>query len=185
MNQPVAHDFGGTVRRGLRNLRVFSSRDTRPQFWLYMAAVYGAMSIGTFVFFIPPAISLLLGHDPFENGVMLATIVAMVTVLAALLAAAVTRRLHDTGRRGVWGLLPLPPFGLTLAGYWLMIGEPDTNTDGVPLGFGIAYAGSVTYMAGIVIVGVLCALKGTPDSNRYGPATAPPPFMPPPPPAGV
>lgn len=186
MTQPAVHDFGGTVRRGLRNLRVFSGRDTRPQFWLYMAAVYGALSIGTFVFMIPSILSLLLGHDPFENGVMMATILAMAGMLAVLLAAALTRRLHDTGRRGAWALLPIPPFGVTLSGYWLLAGEPDSASGDVPLGFVVVYIGSIVYMAGIVIVGVLCALPGKPGTNRYGPPAALPPvpaqYLPPPPP---
>lgn len=184
MTQPPVHDFGGTVRRGVRHLRVFSGRDTRPQFWLYMAAVYGAMSIGSFVFMIPAVLSLLLGHDPFENGVMGVTILAMAGMLAVLLAAAITRRLHDTGRRGAWALLPVPPFGVTLGGYWLLAGEPDPASGDVPLGFVVAYIGSIVYMAGIVIVGVLCALPGKPGPNRYGPPAAlppPPPFSPPPP----
>ena len=46
--------------------------------------------------------------------------------------------------------------------------------------------GGIVYMAGIVIVGVLCALPDKPGTNRYGPPAAlppaPAPYRPPPPP---
>ena len=186
MMQLAAHDFSGTVRRALRNLRVFSGRDTRPQFWLYMAAVYGATQLSTFVFLIPSAISLLSGHDPFENGVMLASMLAMLAMMTVLLAAAITRRLHDTGRRGAWGSLPLPPLAVYAWGWWRLMRWDESSVDEVPSGFFLIWAAGLLYFAGIAAVIVLCVLPGTAGPNRYGPATAPPPpppppFLPPPP----
>ncbi len=186
MTPPVGYEFGETVRRGLRNLRVFSGRDTRPQFWLYMAAVYGGMQVSTMLFFIPSAVSLALGHDPFANGVMLASMVVMLAAFSAFVAAAITRRLHDTGRRGAWGLLPLPPLAVQLPGMWQIMrlnGSP--ATDELPTGFVLVWLGGLVYFVGIAAVIVLCVLPGTAGPNRYGPATTPPPpppFRPPPPP---
>src|SRR6185312_12908248 len=44
-----------------------------------------------------------------------APMMAMQIVLVLLLAAAVTRRLHDRDRTGLWGLMPLPFMAIGMA----------------------------------------------------------------------
>lgn len=91
-------------------------------------------------------------------------------LLFLLTAAAATRRLHDTGRSGVWTLLPVPflIFGMTqmpdlFAQFGSRVGDP-------PMGqFALIFANNMIYMLCLVVVGVMLALPGNPDANRFGP----------------
>ncbi len=85
-----------------------------------------------------------------------------------LLAAAVTRQLHDTGRTGAWGLAPLP-FGAF--GIWM---QPQVfaRLGSAPLNFELlfaVYVGNVLYLAAIGLVLYRLFGEPTPSDNRFGP----------------
>jgi uncharacterized membrane protein YhaH (DUF805 family) len=85
------------------------------------------------------------------------------------LAAAVTRRLHDTGRAGWWGL---PPLIFLIAGLALFPRMMATmmQSDEAAMGpFFLLFANNVLYMASLVGLIILLALRGTAGPNRYGP----------------
>lgn len=94
----------------------------------------------------------------------------MVLFAVLLLAAAVSRRLHDRNMRAWWGLLPVP---FLTAG---MIGFPILMTDAVSgdepdLGlFGLLFLNNLLYMVALVTLIVLLAQRGTEGPNRFGPA---------------
>jgi uncharacterized membrane protein YhaH (DUF805 family) len=88
-----------------------------------------------------------------------------------LLAAAVTRRLHDRGRRGWWGLAPLPflvvgmtvfprLFKTTLAG--------EMTPDSMRL-FGLMFANNLLYLGSLGLLIFLLAGASQPNANRFGP----------------
>lgn len=98
-------------------------------------------------------------------------------IMICCLAAAVTRRLHDTGRRGWWGLIPLP---FLASGFWLF---PDVMTlvqaphDKLPDNFGSMFAllfiNNVAYIASVITLLVLLCLPGDKNANRFGPPSLP------------
>ena len=105
---------------------------------------------------------------PDLSGFMLAIQVsAAVSVL--MLAAAVTRRLHDTDKSGLFGLLPLPflTTGLTLFPAFFaqsMSGaEPDTG------GFMLLFANNMLYLGLLGLLAFLLARKSSSGDNRFGP----------------
>ena len=110
-----------SVTRGLRLVRRFDGRDTRGQFWPYAGAVVVVVLGVGFVFQLGVLVSsFVTALDPSSSVVPIAFLASTaVGVLAAvsLLAAAVTRRLHDRGYRGWWALAPLT---FLLTGFALM-----------------------------------------------------------------
>lgn len=103
----------------------------------------------------------------FIQSVQISTLVPVL-----LLAAAVARRLHDTGRSGFFGLLPLPflTVGLTLFPRFLAqtMSEvsPDMNR------FAILFANNMLYLALLGLLAFLLARKSSMGDNRFGPPPA-------------
>lgn len=89
-------------------------------------------------------------------------------LLIGLLAAAVSRRLHDTGRSAFWGLLPAPfaftgLFGmLNLIGPIMDGGEPNFGL------FGLMFLNNIAYLAALVTLIVMLAQASSPRANRHG-----------------
>jgi len=105
-------------------------------------------------------------------GPFFATLASMVLACVGLLAAAVSRRLHDSGRRAYWGLMPLPflLFGLTafpaMMTQMTASGEPDLSL------FFLLFFNNLLYMVALVSLIVFLALRGTTGPNRFGPEPA-------------
>lgn len=121
-----------SIRRGLGNARRFSGRDTRRQFWPYAIFLFLASTALTYVAMIPELMRMMTGIvelveraqrdqiagragpqafppeliPDFESTMIWSAVLTGIAIV--LLAAAVTRRLHDRGWRGYWGLIPLP-----------------------------------------------------------------------------
>lgn len=85
-----------------------------------------------------------------------------------LLAAAVSRRLHDSGRSGFWGLMPVP---FLATGMILMPGlmrsamseaEPDMSL------FGLLFINNGLYFLALVTLIVLLCLPTKAGANRHG-----------------
>lgn len=101
---------------------------------------------------------------------------------AALLAAAIIRRLHDTGRTGFWILLPLP-FGAyaTYAIYGLFSKlpvffeiEPQQAAVFIFLSeFALAFISAMLWLAALIVLIILLCGRGTPGPNRFGPPPVP------------
>lgn len=96
----------------------------------------------------------------------------IVGLAIALLAASVSRRLHDIGRRGWWGLLPVPFLAFGMIAFPIMIRDITTNpTPNLGLFFAI-FASNVVYMLALATLVVLLCLRGAPGPNRFGEAPA-------------
>jgi uncharacterized membrane protein YhaH (DUF805 family) len=192
----------GAIRHGLANLLRFSGRDARTQFWLYAAFVYLVAQAVTMLAMAPAMARMFtmsieqgqragaagpdaIGRTMQENlaatfsmmSDILYVTVAIGVLAVLLLAAAVARRLHDSGRSGAWGLVPLP---FLLAGFILMhrffaaIGRPGFEADPLNQGaFMMMMANNLIYLCLLVLLIVLLAQAGTPGENRYGPPPAP------------
>lgn len=104
-----------------------------------------------------------------DLGPFFAIMAAMVLTTISLLAAAVSRRLHDSGRRAFWGLMPVPflLFGVTA---FPMIISRFMASDTPNLGlFFLLFFNNVIYLVALVSLIILLALRGTRGPNRFGP----------------
>lgn len=92
-----------------------------------------------------------------------------------LLAAAVVRRLHDSGRGGWWGALPLPflVIGLVVMlhvfGTMGRIAEPGFVPPFLP--FVVLFANNMLYLGMLALLIVQLCRPSDPDANRFGPPT--------------
>jgi uncharacterized membrane protein YhaH (DUF805 family) len=179
-----------------RRLLDFSGRESRASFWPYTAVVFAITMVGGMAVMLPGMMDMfdrmqqfaidnpdqatitqgpghysitIEGHHPElmpDLGAMVGGIAFVSVVAIALLAAAVTRRLHDRGSRGLWGLLPVP---FLFSGFYLMprmfrMSEPDMEL------FGLLFANNAVYLASLGFLAYLLASPGNPDANRFGPA---------------
>lgn len=188
------------LRHQLTSLHRFSGRDTSGTFWAWgitvlclMFLAFGAAAqviIGTWFARIekfarehpelatrtaaPGGYSVQVkGTHPelmpdFESFIGLTAGFMLVTVV--LLAAPLTRRLHDTGRRGFWGLVPLP---FLISGLWYagtlfrdIAAAPDMRI------FAMLLANNLIYLATVAMLIVFTVQRGTPGPNRFGPPPA-------------
>lgn len=113
---------------------------------------------------VPPTLML----EPMRWFVPGVAIVTLLSVL--LLAAAVVRRLHDSGRPGWVGLLPLPFLGTGLSAFWRVFDQfgradalPDTGA------FLLLFGNNVVYLATLAVLVVQLCRPSDPGPNRFGP----------------
>ena len=171
--------FAGAIGHGLRHLVNFRGRDTRSQFWFYVLGLFIAQQAVT-AMVVTPLVSGLVG--PFAadatppdsttvaiwiRHVMLAAVFVPV-VAVGLLAAAVTRRLHDRALSGWWGAMPLPflAFGTVAIRRFMTAGlspaQPDLRL------FGAIIINNALYLLALLALIVLLCLEGVPGPNRFG-----------------
>lgn len=98
---------------------------------------------------------------------------ACLAILVVLLAAAVTRRLHDRGLGGYWGLAPVLFLAVAFVGFPMMISNMmATDTPDMGL-FLLLFLNNLLYMIALAGLILVLALPGTRGPNRYGPETTP------------
>lgn len=95
-------------------------------------------------------------------------LVAMVAAAVALLAAAVARRLHDSNRRGWWGLMPLPFIAFSMTAFPVMMKDFMANPEPNLGLFLAALTSNLLYLASLGVLIVLLCLTGTDGPNRFG-----------------
>ena len=112
--------FPQAVIRCLRRYADFSGRARPAEFWWFTLLVVGAFVAGT-------SLDSALGTDVAGYGVL-----ANIAVLALLLPqmAVGARRLHDSGRSGLWLLLYLVPCGGIALIMWFVQECDDDNRYG-------------------------------------------------------
>jgi uncharacterized membrane protein YhaH (DUF805 family) len=195
-----AAEFFGAMFDPFKRITDFSGRSTRPQFWPFIFLYYAGSQLVTLAMISPfmsrvnrivEAQAQSQGEpDPeafaklFTDGSfieMMKTAVGISVILSLLflvpLAGAVTRRLHDTNRSGLWAL---PSVLLLMSGLFLMWralgpflfhGIPDMNAINpqdivqaiIPI-----FVNNLLYIITIIMLLVVCAQDGTVGSNRFG-----------------
>lgn len=181
----------------LRQLTDFSGRSTRAQFWPFAFFLYAAQQIVSMIVMNPfmtkiqkigengEAVLLLEGAkaDLIQTfSAMFGTIFIlsgiMMLLSMALLAAVVTRRLHDTNRSGWWAL---PTALLGVAAMVLMYFTipalfGSTTSVGETFDFGAflnalmpMFGLNFIYLISAIALIIFCARDGTIGDNRYGP----------------
>ena len=120
---PPPLGFAEAVRRGLERYATFGGRASRREFWWFFLFVF-------VVSFLAPWAFALLGFGPDTAELLI--FVLWLALLVPHLAVG-TRRLHDTGRPGLWWLVGLVPFGgIILLVFWASPGQPAANRYGPP-----------------------------------------------------
>lgn len=185
-----------SLRHNLRNLLAFSGRDDRGLFWPWAITVFVVAMLVDCALMVPMIVDMMRrissyaeahpeglptggpGAAPLPPELMpdfagLVAPMAVVNLLAVLLwAAAVVRRLHDTGRSGWWGAIVLP-FQLVS----LLLGPAAARTaltgtgGGSPLATAATFNTAAYWLAFLALL-VLLVGNGTPGPNRYGEAPA-------------
>jgi uncharacterized membrane protein YhaH (DUF805 family) len=188
-----------SIKLGFRFIFNFNGRSTRSQFWPYAGVVFFVSLASWFAVFIPEFISTFSRMSRFaaehpelatvtQNGgqtsssikgshpelapdfaYLIRSMMVIALVTAILLAAAVTRRLHDINRRGFWGLFPL----LFIVSGFLLMGQlfatiSDSKEPDMILFF-ITFLNNLCYLASLAFLVVLLCLKSNQVNNRFGP----------------
>lgn len=186
----VRHHFGQLLK--------FSGRENKAQFWPWAAIVIALMIVATFATMVPlmagsfakmqqfaqahpDQATVVSGPGHYEIQIrgnhpelmpdvtsFIGPMAALILVAALLLASAVTRRLHDTGRRGWWGLLPLP---FLCTGFVLMPRMFSAREMDLRL-FGLLFLNNLVYLASLALLAVLLALPSKSQANQSGPPPA-------------
>ncbi len=119
----------------------------------------------------PPA----LPPPPMPDFRILGGVMGVTSILAvSLLAAAVSRRLHDRNMTALWGLMPVPFLGVAAVGFPLMMADMMTNMVPNLSMFGLLFLNNVAYMVALVTLIVILAQRGAPGPNRHGETTLAP-----------
>ena len=187
----IGHNLAGLVR--------FSGRDTRRQFWpyaifLFLLSTAAFMVLAIFVAAdmfgriehyviahpegLPPPAPGQAPQIPPEllpdlSGIAM-PMIAMQILSVLLLAAAVTRRLHDRDRTGLWGLMPLPFMAIGMANLQNAFAFATRPQSLTPLQSTLFAIAPFHWVALIALI-VMLAGEGTKGPNRFGPEPAPAP----------
>ena len=150
--------FGDSVRRGFTLVRTFEGRDTRAEFWPYCAVVLGGWTaVSNVLFMVVFVVTSVMSTDRLERPWPFIALTAVGAVVAVtLLAAAVTRRLHDRGHNGSWALVPL---ALACSGVVIVLILAVTFDDDTGPGlFLVGFANNLVYFATMIVLTVQLAL---------------------------
>lgn len=183
-----------SLRYNLVRLARFSGRESAGLFWPYAATVVILLFVGMGGIMLPLFTDTLgrmqqfaaehpdqatvrsgpgsysisiQGYHPELFPDMSGFLRAMefgIAVAVILLAAAVTRRLHDRDRSALWGLLPLPflAFGFFALGKLFASNPFDFRL------FAALLANNMAYLASLLFLIIQLASGGTRGQNRYG-----------------
>lgn len=170
------------IRMHLTRLMDFSGREARRSFWPWVALQFGlamAANAVSMMVLIVPAILGADSADIVEQFIgaahdALIALAGLAVFMVAMLAAAVTRRLHDAGRSGAYGLLPLPFLALGFLLFHglmsgIMAGE-DLRGD-VASVFTLTFLNNLVYLGTLAFLGFLLAKPSEVAENRSGPGS--------------
>jgi uncharacterized membrane protein YhaH (DUF805 family) len=182
------------VRYNLQSLFRFGGRDGRATFWPYAGSVFGLAVLVLMAAMARVAsrmmqfaqdhpdrarvetggggYSVAIEGKPPELAGAFGDMMVIVNLLFAacivLLAAAVARRLHDTGRSGAWGLMPVPFIVFSGVMMGRLFGQDD-----IPIGAFLAvFVSNLLYLASLAVLVTLLAKQGQAGPNLYGPGPA-------------
>jgi uncharacterized membrane protein YhaH (DUF805 family) len=191
--------------RHLSGLIDFNGRENRQPFWLWVLTVMATATIAWMFAFVPLFVGTFGRIEQFARdhpdqvmrtvgpgsysiqvhgdhpelmpdiGMLLPLLAIIALVGIVLLAAAVVRRLHDSGRSGWWGIVPLPFLFSGLALSSMVFGSftrlAASNADPDPAVFkyfALLMLNNLLYLGTIGLLIVLLSLAGTQGDNRYG-----------------
>ncbi|RAK56275.1 hypothetical protein DJ017_08295 [Phenylobacterium soli] len=186
------------IAYALRNLTRFAGRDSRETFWVYAVFILLVTFIATFALAAPVIADsfermqqFALAHPdqatitrtPTSYSIQihgqhpelmpdfprLLHLMALPVGLAVLLlSAAVTRRLHDRGRSGIWALPPLAflviGMSITPSVFATMAASPGAP----PKGFVLLFGANLLYIVSLGLLVLQLIGATAPNPNRFG-----------------
>ena len=194
MVNPIVHGF--------RSLTRFSGRDRRSQFWPYAGVavaltfvVMGAAMVWVMSSFWAEAMQIAQAHpetvtvesgpgyysssvDVSDYGLMpdltgfFAVMGVSVVAYIVLLAAAVSRRIHDLGKSALWGLMPVPFLIFCVGLFPVVMNDMMQSPEPNLALFFLLFFNNMAYIVGLISLIVLLCLRGTTGTNRFGPEPA-------------
>jgi uncharacterized membrane protein YhaH (DUF805 family) len=180
-----------------RKLASFKGREDRESFWPYAALVLGIVTVAGALMALPIIAWLIQATPPFDSphpgdmnvfadpgdfsipaqepgagpvlpvGFLTAYLAATFGLAVLLYAAAVFRRLHDCGKSGAWGLLPLPFLAYTLVQSVRMFDSLSRGDQPDPALFLTTAASNILCWAALLALVVLLASPSDPAPNRF------------------
>jgi uncharacterized membrane protein YhaH (DUF805 family) len=177
-----------------RKLGAFRGREDRASFWPYAALVLGIVMAAGALMALPMMAQLIHAQpqltEPGDVNLFaevdfsmpaqgrsagpvlpvgfLAAYLAVTLGLAVLLyAAAVFRRLHDRGKSGAWGLMPLPFLAYTSVQSVGLLGSLERGEKPDAAVFLTLAASNILFWAALLALVVLLAGASDDGPNRY------------------
>ncbi|WP_332659781.1 DUF805 domain-containing protein [Brevundimonas sp.] len=93
----------------------------------------------------------------------------MLGSMVLLLAAAVSRRLHDRNLRAYWGLLPVPFLVIGMTVFLVLMDQTMQGHAEPNFGlFALLFLNNLVYMVALVSLIVMLAMRGAQGENRFG-----------------
>ena len=190
-------EITAAVGRGFKGAARFSGRDARSHFWPYAIFLFLLNGAATLLAVVPLMMDLferirrfaiehpehvrvesgpghysikIQGYHPElmpDLGGFALSLAVVGAATAALLAAAVVRRLHDRDSSGLWGLMPLPFLALGFALIPKLFSGFATAAPDMRLFF-LLFLNNLCYLSALVALIVMLAKRGTPGPNRFG-----------------
>jgi len=187
----------------LSQLASFNGRESRSAFWPYFGCAFAVAMVASWIAMVPlmsdmmakasrlamedpSAVTTTVGPGSYsvrieagppevmpDLGPFFVVMDVMVLALVVLLAAAVCRRLHDSGLRGWFGLMPLPFLATGFAVFPKLMRQFATSSDPDMALFGLMFANNIAYLAAVGGLVLLLVRVGTPGENRFGPPPEP------------
>ncbi len=168
----------GAIVRNLLHVMNFWGREPRRTFWPYIAFWVIAQFLVGFGIQYMATLAMLESshpyHPPFSPEAIAAQLSASAPLLilyaveAALIAAALARRLHDRNMSAFWGIVPLFTLCVSVAMPIALIANlPQLIAFVAPIAAAIALWNLFFFVQVIALV-VICSQRGTRGHNRYG-----------------
>ena len=149
-----------------RFLFTVTGREDRGSFWPYAALVLGILFGANFLMMIP--FMMAMGHA-FDSGSAPSLpnfawyFVVMFGLGILLYAAAIVRRLRDSGRSPSWALMPLPFIAFSTVGMSMMFHSPFEGTPPDMRLFQWLFISNGLYMITLIALVVLLAMPSAPE----------------------
>lgn len=157
------------IIRGFRSLTIFSGRDRRGQFWPYAGVVVVLIYVFSGVGGVLAMGSVLTGTEVMPDFTAFFAVIAGTFLISIiLLAAAVSRRLHDTGKSALFGLTPVPFIVICCVLFPAMMQEMMVAEEPNMGLFFLLFVNNILYITALITLIVLLCLKGTNGPNRFG-----------------
>lgn len=180
-----------------KRLADFRGREDRASFWPYAALVLGIMTVGMFAIMIPEMFASMQAMQDFAAahpdqttvtsgpghysvqiegnhpelapnfGLIMGGMGIVTALTVGLYAAAVVRRLHDSGRSGYWALMPVPFLTYSMIQLTRFFGSMrQATTPDLGIFFSI-FISNFIYIGTIVALIVMLAKRGHSAPNRF------------------
>lgn len=187
------------LERNFLGLFRFGGREPRDSFVLYAMAAFALAVLVMILVYVPllldsmvvvrdavrdhpPTATLITGRGlwlfdidgpnlhlvPAVGRIVLGATV-IILVLALLLAASVSRRLHDRGRSGFGGLLPFPFLLISFVSLLWLAGDLPLPTPPWSLLLTVLLLANLLYLGSLALLGHCLIGPGEAGGNRFGP----------------